>query len=202
MKTLQVYDPAMCCSTGVCGPQVDPMLVRFAGDLKWLQEQGVAVQRFSLAQNPAAYVENEVVKAALTEKGEAALPLMLVDGETVASGQYPEREQLAGWCGVASGRPGLFSPAVAELVAIGAAIASNCDPCLRYHVHEAEKLGVTMPDINAAIAMAARVKNAPHRNVMRLAARLTHTEPAAPAPSAEVEPASASGQPAKNACCS
>jgi AhpD family alkylhydroperoxidase len=204
MKTLQVYDPAMCCSTGVCGPQVDPVLVRFAGDLKWLQEQGVAVQRFSLAQNPAAYVENDLVKAALTEKGEAALPLVLVDGETVASGQYPEREQLAGWCGVASGGPGLFSPAVAELVAIGAAIASNCEPCLRYHVHEAEKLGVTMTDINAAIAMAAKVKDAPHRNVMRLATRLTESAPAVPVAAADGggETAATPGGVAKSGCCS
>ena len=204
MKTLQVYDPAMCCSTGVCGPQVDPVLVRFAGDLKWLQEQGVAVHRFSLAQNPAAYVENDVVKAALTEKGEAALPLLLVDGETMASGHYPEREQLAGWCGVASGGPGLFSPAVAELVAIGAAIASNCDPCLRYHVHEAEKLGVPMTDINAAIAMAAKVKDAPHRNVMRLATRLTESAPTMPAAAAggDGESTVVAGSGTKSGCCS
>jgi arsenite methyltransferase len=42
---IQVYDPAMCCSTGVCGPDVDPALVRFAADVKWLQERGVPVER-------------------------------------------------------------------------------------------------------------------------------------------------------------
>jgi hypothetical protein len=41
MERLDIYDPAMCCSTGVCGPQVDPVLVRFAADVKWLQDQGV-----------------------------------------------------------------------------------------------------------------------------------------------------------------
>ena len=75
MKRLDIYDPAMCCSTGVCGPTVDPVLVRFAADVKWLQEQGAEVQRFNLSQNPAAFVENELVKTALTEKGEAALPV-------------------------------------------------------------------------------------------------------------------------------
>ena len=92
---LDVYDPAMCCSTGLCGPQVDPALVRFAADVKWLQEQGVVVRRFNLSQNPAAFVENEAVKAALTEKGEAALPLLLLDGQAVVSGHYPERSALA-----------------------------------------------------------------------------------------------------------
>jgi arsenite methyltransferase len=95
VATLEVFDPAMCCSTGVCGPQVDPALVRFAADVKWLQAQGVEVRRFNLAQSPAAFVENEQVKQALTEKGEGALPLLLADGQVVASGHYPERSELA-----------------------------------------------------------------------------------------------------------
>src|SRR5512133_2450080 len=86
---LQVYDPAMCCSTGVCGPDVDPALVRFAADLKWLQEQGVQVERFNLSQSPMACVENEVVKQALTDKGEAALPLILTSGQISSTGRYP-----------------------------------------------------------------------------------------------------------------
>src|SRR5450759_3396676 len=94
MPKLDVFDPAMCCSTGVCGPQVDAALVRFAADVKWLQDQGVEVQRFNLSQNPAAFVENELVKTALTERGEAAMPLLLVDGRVLASGHYPERDQL------------------------------------------------------------------------------------------------------------
>ncbi len=177
--SLEVYDPAMCCATGVCGPQVDPVLVQFAADVKWLQEQGVEVRRFTLSQNPAAFVENDVVRTALTEKGESALPLVLVDGKTVASGQYPERAQLAERCGLARAEKSFLSPAVAELVAIGAALASNCDPCLRYHVHEAEKLGVGAGDIDSAVALAAKIKDAPHRNMMRLAHRLTQPEPAA-----------------------
>ena len=95
MKQLDIYDPAMCCSTGLCGPQVDPALVRFAADVKWLQEQGVEVRRFNLSQSPAAFVDNEHVKQALTVKGEAALPLLLVDGQRLASGHYPERGELA-----------------------------------------------------------------------------------------------------------
>jgi hypothetical protein len=97
MKKLEIYDPPMCCSTGLCGPQVDPVLVRFAADVKWLQEQGIHVRRFNLSQNPAAFVENERVKQALAGKGEAALPLVLVDGQVAATGRYPERAELAAW---------------------------------------------------------------------------------------------------------
>ena len=52
MKTIEVFDPAMCCSTGVCVPSVDPALARFAADLDWLGGQGVSVERFNLAQQP------------------------------------------------------------------------------------------------------------------------------------------------------
>ena len=200
MKILKIYDPAMCCSTGVCGPDVDPALVTFAADLKWLQEQGVEVQRFGLAQNPAAFVEHEAVRDALTNQGESALPLVLIGDAIVVSGHYPKRDELVAKLGL--GAPaGLFTPAIGELVAIGAAIAANCEPCLRFHVNEAEKLGVTKADIQSAIAMAAKVKDAPHRNVMRLAARLTG-EPVAPLPPPASAANAASSDGVKSACCS
>jgi AhpD family alkylhydroperoxidase len=179
---LSVYDPPMCCSTGVCGPEVEPALVTFASDLKWLQEQGVEVRRFGLAQNPAAFVENQKVREALTNTGESALPLVLVGDTVIASGRYPNRDELAASFGLASAAPSLFTPAVAELVAIGAAIAANCEPCLRFHVAAAEKLGVSKADMSCAVAMAAKVKDAPHRAVLRLAATLI---PADPAPAGE-----------------
>ena len=96
-QILQVYDPAMCCSTGVCGPEVDTKLVQFAADLDWLKTQDVIVQRHNLSHNPAAFVENERVKTELTEKGEAALPVILLNGKVATTGRYPERGELAGW---------------------------------------------------------------------------------------------------------
>jgi AhpD family alkylhydroperoxidase len=173
MKRLDIYDPAMCCSTGLCGPQVDPALVRFAADVKWLQEQGVEVRRFNLSQSPAAFVDNEHVKQALTVKGEAALPLLLVDGQTLASGHYPERSQLSTALSLTSAENSLFSPAVAELVAIGAAIAANCEPCLKHHYHQAQLLGVSTTDMASAVKIAASVKDSPHQSILRVANRLT-----------------------------
>ncbi len=102
---LEVFDPAMCCSTGVCGPQVDPALVRFAADVRWIEEQGAEVRRFNLAQNPAAFVENEVVSSVLTKQGEAALPVVLVNGIIASTGRYPDRRNLASLLGVTLGVP-------------------------------------------------------------------------------------------------
>ena len=95
MSRLEVFDPAMCCSTGICGPEVDPALPRFAADLEWLSAQGVEVLRYNLSQQPAAFAENEAVKAALGEQGLDCLPLVLLDGKVLSMGAYPSREQLA-----------------------------------------------------------------------------------------------------------
>lgn len=100
MPVLRVFDPPMCCATGVCGPSVDPELARFSADLEWLKHQGVAVERFNLSQQPAAFVQNVAVKQALTERGNACLPLVLVDERVAVEGAYPSRETLAALAGV------------------------------------------------------------------------------------------------------
>lgn len=171
MTIVQVFDPAMCCSTGVCGPSVDPRLVRFAADLDWLKGQGVSVERFNLSQEPRAFAENAAVKDALEVAGEAALPLVQVDGEVKSRGVYPSRNELAGWAGIGAPAPSLFTDAVAELVAIGAAIASNCEPCFRFHYAAARKLGVSREDMACAVTTAQGVKDTPAQSILTLADR-------------------------------
>ena len=100
MKQLDVYDPPMCCSTGVCGPAVDPVLPRFAADLDWLKQQGVTVQRYNPAQQPQSFADNPQVVAALAADPGHSLPLLILNGVIVSRGSYPSREQLAGWTGL------------------------------------------------------------------------------------------------------
>src|SRR5512147_1031695 len=116
---VEVFDPSMCCSTGVCGPSVDPLLPRFAADLDWLAGYGIQVTRHNLAQEPAAFAAAPTVQAALTERGTDCLPLILVEGRIVSQGAYPTRAELAQWTGL-DGRQAqtLYSESVAELVAI------------------------------------------------------------------------------------
>ena len=89
-----VYDPAMCCPMGVCGPSVDPELSRISGDLRWLESHGAKVERFNLAQEPDAFVANPRVTGLMQAFGEGALPAVLVNGEVAAHGRYPSREEL------------------------------------------------------------------------------------------------------------
>jgi hypothetical protein len=74
MTAVRVFDPAMCCSTGVCGPSVDPQLARFSADLEWLKSQGVSVERFNLAQEPAAFAEDQAYGLPSKRKGRLACP--------------------------------------------------------------------------------------------------------------------------------
>lgn len=169
MTAVRVFDPAMCCSTGVCGPTVDPQLARFAADLDWLTAQGVTVERFNLAQQPGAFAEDQAVHSALETLGEAGLPVVKVNGEVKSRGVYPSRAELAAWAGVGTPVPSLFTDAVAELVAIGAAIASNCEPCFKFHYDKARKLGVSREDMWLAVTTAQAVKEAPAKAMLDLA---------------------------------
>jgi AhpD family alkylhydroperoxidase len=177
MTIIQVFDPAMCCSTGVCGPNVNSALPRFAADLEWLKEQGVEIHRHNLAQEPRAFAENDVVKNALRKDGDKCLPLILVDGDLVAQGIYPSREELAVLVGLPSG-PGssLYSSAVEELVAIGAAIGAGCEPCFTHHFREARKAGVGRAEIASAVATARKVKEAAAGEILKLAGRFLAAE--------------------------
>jgi hypothetical protein len=102
MKQIQVFDPALCCSSGVCGVDVDQQLVSFAADVAWAAENGGQIERFNLAQQPMAFADNAQVKALLERSGESALPVTLVDGEVAFAGRYPGRDDLARWIGVVS----------------------------------------------------------------------------------------------------
>lgn len=97
MTRVQVFDKALCCSTGVCGPQVDPVLPRFAADLDWLRSQGHDVERFNLAQDPARFAQNPTVQRLLDEEGVECLPLVIVEDRVVSRSEYPSRENLALW---------------------------------------------------------------------------------------------------------
>jgi AhpD family alkylhydroperoxidase len=174
VRTVEVFDPAMCCSTGVCGPSVDPALARFAGDLEWLQGQGVAVHRYNLAQEPGAFAVREAVTAALRDKGEQCLPLVFVDGQLASEAGYPAREELAQMAGVHAPEraESVWAPTVKELVAIAAAVASNCESCLEHHVGVARELGVGDDDIARTVRTAKAVKETPAQSTLQAADRL------------------------------
>ncbi len=94
IQTLEVYDPPMCCDTGVCGPFVDTALVHFAADIDWLKGQGINVERYNLAQQPDVFAKNKLLLQAMEKDGTDCLPLIIADGKIVTHGSYPDRKAL------------------------------------------------------------------------------------------------------------
>jgi hypothetical protein len=98
---LHLYDPALCCSSGVCGPSVDPVLVRVQADIEWLKSKGIRVERHNLAQQAADFTANPEVLALLQDRSPEALPFVFVNGKVAAIGFYPTRDQFAALFGLA-----------------------------------------------------------------------------------------------------
>lgn len=101
MSKLEIFEPAMCCPTGVCGVNVDPALVQFNADLQALEQAGVQVARHSLSHDPAAFAANTAVVKEM-EAGLDRLPIVAIDGRIVSTGMYPSRSQLMGKLGLAT----------------------------------------------------------------------------------------------------
>lgn len=123
MKKLEVFDPALCCSTGVCGTEVDQALVDFSADVDWLKQSGGQIERFNLAQQPMAFAESAVVKGFLERSGAEGLPLILLDGEIAMAGRYPTRKELARFAGLSEA---LDAIAVTEVKSEGCCSGSKC----------------------------------------------------------------------------
>jgi len=122
MSKIEVFEPALCCATGVCGEDVDQALVKFSADMDYVRSSGGDIARYNLASEPQAFATNEAAKAFMHVSGSAGLPLVLVDGVTAMTGRYPDRAQLANWAGLQEGAV----PAGAELDITAATSTDGC----------------------------------------------------------------------------
>lgn len=97
MKTMKIYEPAMCCPTGLCGVGVDPELLRISTVLNTLKQNGVEVERYNLTNAPAEFVKSKAVTEYLQKFGSDKLPVALVDDFIVIAGRYPTNEEFTEW---------------------------------------------------------------------------------------------------------
>lgn len=102
MKTMQIFEPAMCCPTGLCGVSVDPELLRISTALDTLNKHGVTVDRFNLSNAPMEFVSNKIVNDFINDKGPDGLPVTVLDGKILVSGRYPTNEELTEWLGLSA----------------------------------------------------------------------------------------------------
>ena len=99
MKKIEIFDPAMCCPTGLCGTSISPELMRIAVVIETVKKQGIIVPRHNLRDEPQVYVSNKTVNEYLQKHGAEALPITLVDGEVAVSKGYPTTKQMSEWTG-------------------------------------------------------------------------------------------------------
>jgi len=95
MKKMQIFEPAMCCSTGLCGVGVDTELLRITTVLNSLKKNGVEVDRFNLTSAPMEFINDKAVNDLLNTKGVDELPAIILDGEILITGRYPSNEEFA-----------------------------------------------------------------------------------------------------------
>ncbi len=95
MKNMQIFEPAMCCSTGLCGVGIDPELLRISTVLNSLKKNGIVVERYNLTNSPMKFVNNKAVNQLINGKGVEKLPAIVLDGEIIMTGRYPTNEEFA-----------------------------------------------------------------------------------------------------------
>lgn len=99
-KELKIYDPALCCPTGLCGVNIDPELMRIAVVFETLKKKGIPVERFNLRDNPQVYVDNKTINDCLMKESADVFPITTLDGEIVLKKTYPSNAQISEWLNV------------------------------------------------------------------------------------------------------
>lgn len=126
MKTMQIFEPAMCCDTGLCGVGVDPELLRISTVLNTLKQNGIIVKRFNLNNAPMEFVSNNVVNGYINEKGAEGLPVVLLDGKITITGRYPTNEEFTNLLFLPAGLLGKQSAKVKPVKKGGCSCEGGC----------------------------------------------------------------------------
>ena len=163
MKHMEIFEQAMCCPTGLCGPSIDPELLRVSTVLDTLKQHGIDVGRYNLTSAPLKFVQTKAVTDFLQHHGPEDLPLILVDGAVQFAGRYPTNDEFASLIG--------FDPAILEAALLGKAAAAAIAPKKRLPAAAAmHRLKVKL--LPVVVAM-----HRQNRKARRAAAEVTASDP-------------------------
>ena len=91
---VEIFDPPMCCPTGLCGPALDQTLLDVNEMIMDLKNGGVSVERYQMTSHPNAFLNNADVMKLVREIQMEALPITVVHGRIVKTGAYPRMEEV------------------------------------------------------------------------------------------------------------
>lgn len=97
MSKIEIFEPAMCCETGLCGVSVDPELLRISTAINTLRQNDIVVERYNLSGAPQAFVDNQLINDFINKYGAENLPVTLLDGKVKAIGHYPSNKDFTKW---------------------------------------------------------------------------------------------------------
>ena len=92
---IEIFEPSLCCASGVCGPEPDKTLIELQNTIQILSKAMVEVKRYAINQVPLAFTGNAVVKKFITTEGPGKLPLTLLDGKIIKKGGYATLDELS-----------------------------------------------------------------------------------------------------------
>lgn len=100
MNTMFIFEPAMCCETGICGVSVDPELIRISTVVNNLKKNNVSIKRYNLNNFPQEFVNNAEINKLINTDGVESLPATVVDGKIVKTKKYPTNGEIVMWLNI------------------------------------------------------------------------------------------------------
>lgn len=93
---IEIFEPTMCCSSGICGPSVDENLVKISENIEILKSEfeGLVVERYQPQTHAMKFMANMEVGRLIRESGQKILPITVIDGKVIKTGVYPKLDEL------------------------------------------------------------------------------------------------------------
>jgi hypothetical protein len=91
---IEIFDPPLCCPTGICGPTVDQTLISINEMIASLQKDGIQIERYQMTSHPHAFINNPEVMKLVQERQMAALPITVISSKVIKTGAYPTLEEI------------------------------------------------------------------------------------------------------------
>ncbi len=98
--TIEIFDPPMCCPTGLCGPNTDPALLDIYEAILRIKSEydgRATVERYVLGQQPAKFIQQPEIIQRLKAHGVSVLPVTIVNGRVRKEHGYPSYADLKQW---------------------------------------------------------------------------------------------------------
>jgi hypothetical protein len=91
---IEIFDPPLCCPTGLCGPSLDQTLLDVSEMIQRFQSEGYSIKRYQMTSHPQAFISNPEVMRLVREKQMDALPITMVHGKVIKIAGYATQGEI------------------------------------------------------------------------------------------------------------